>query len=110
MIEPDFLQLMGEQVTVYVKTALNAYGARSFAGAGTPMLARIQFDSTVKASAGGTETFRDIAPVGKIYFYGDVAVTTDDRIVLPDGQEVVVTGVYRAFDETATVHHVKVTF
>lgn len=109
-IETDYLELMTQTVNVYVKSgALNNYAGRSFAASPTAVYARVQFDSEVQGSNGGVEEARDVYPKGKVYLYGNVTVSTDDKIILPDGQELVVRDVMKVYDESG-VHHVKVTF
>ncbi len=48
-------------------------------------------------------------PKGFIWLYGNVTISQDDKVMLPDGQEVKVISVDKHYDESG-VHHVKVTF
>jgi hypothetical protein len=109
-IEADFLDLMPLTITWYAKSgALNNYAARSFSGTATTARGRVQYASDVQGSNGGVEEARDVYPKGYIYLYGNPSISVDDRILLPDNQEVVVRELDKHYDESG-VHHVKVTF
>jgi hypothetical protein len=109
-IEADYLDVMPLTISWYAKSgALNNYAARSFSGTATTARGYVQFRSEVEGSNGGVEESRDVYPKGDIYLYGNVTISVDDKIMLPDGQEVKVLDVSKVYDETG-VHHVKVTF
>lgn len=105
-ISYEFLALMPDTLTVYSQSSVDAYGKRTFSGSGTSVRCRVQFDTQqFTGSNGGGET-RTSKPEGRAFCYGDVAVTTDHRLVLPDGSEAIVRSVNRARDEDGGHHTV----
>ena len=109
-ISVDFLDLMPLTISWYVKEgSLSNYGARSFSATASTARGRVEYANNVQGSNGGVEEQRDVEPRGSIFLYGNPTISVDDKILLPDGQEVVVRTLDKHYDETG-VHHVKITF
>lgn len=104
-VEAAFLDLMPSTVTVYAKTAMDAYGKFSFAASGTAVRCRIQETGQVIK----TENNRDVFETGQIFFYGTPTITTESKIVLPDGTSPLILSVRVHNDDTGP-HHTTVSF
>ena len=84
---------------------MDAYGKVSPAEIGSELRCRIQ----QKDQRYATENNRDVFENGTIIFYGSVDITTDSKIVLPDGSSPIVLSVTHHNDEIGG-HHTTVTF
>lgn len=104
-IEAAFLDLMPSTVTVYAKTATDAYGKFTFSGTGTAVRCRIQPSDNVVTTADN----RNVVSRGTIIFYGTPTITTDSKIVLPDNTIPLILTVQVHNDDTGT-HHTTVTY
>jgi hypothetical protein len=103
-IESEFLSMMVDTVTVYPQSSTDAYGKRTFSASGTTYNARIQADSRLTRDDQG----REVAVIGVVYLYGAPALTTNHRIVLPDGTSPIIVAVDVVGDEAGD-HHTVVT-
>ena len=104
-IETDFLDMMPSTVTVYAKASTDAYGKLSFSATGTGTRCRIQPRSEVVT----TENMREVVTKGTIIFYGVPSITTESKIVLPDGTIPLIVSVQTHYDESGT-HHTTVVY
>lgn len=104
-IESEYLALMPSTVTVYAKSSRDAYGKASFSGTGTSLRCRIQMDKKVTTDAENRTVTQD----GTIYVYGTTTVSTDDRLVLPDGSDKLILSVETRNDESGP-HHTVIRF
>lgn len=96
---------MPTTVTVFDKTATDAYGKFTFSGTGTAVKCRIQpSDEVIK-----TMDNRNVEAKGTIIFYGTPTITTDSKILLPDGTIPLIVSVRVHNDDTGT-HHTTVTY
>lgn len=104
-IEADFLEMMPSTVTIFPKTATDAYGKFSFSATGTAVRCRIQPSTSVVK----TMDNREVVARGTIIFYGTPTITTDSRIVLPDNTSPLILTVQVHNDDTGS-HHTTVTY
>lgn len=104
-IEAAFLAMMPSTVTIYAKTAMDAYGKMTFSGTGTAVRCRIQETGRVVRSPDG----RDVYETGTIIFYGCPTITTDSKIVLPDGTSPLIISVTDHNDDVGA-NHITVSF
>jgi hypothetical protein len=104
-IEAAFLDLMPSSVTVYPKASVDAYGKVTFSAAGTTTKCRVQLAEKVTKTADD----REVRESGRIIFYGTPTITTDSRIVLPDGSEPLILSIDRYNDDSGA-HHTSVSF
>lgn len=104
-IEASFLDLMPTTVTVFDKTATDAYGKFTFSGTGTAVRCRLQPSDDVMT----TMDNRNVVTKGTIIFYGTPTITTDSKIQLPDGTIPLIVSVRVHNDDTGT-HHTTVTY
>lgn len=105
-IEAEFLPLMGDTLIVYPQSSVDKYGKRTFSGSGTSINCRIQYatDQSTGGQQGSDE--RLVTPGGKALLYGDYAITTNHRLVLPDSTEAIIRSVNRVRDESGGHHTV----
>lgn len=104
-LETAFLDMMPSTVTVYPKSSMDAYGKVSPSATGTAVRCRIQQRNQRYATENNRDTFEN----GTIIFYGSVDITTDSKIVLPDGSSPVILSVVIHNDDEGA-HHTTVTF
>lgn len=104
-LEADYLELMPDTVTFYAKSSLDQYGKRTFSGTGTSYRCRIQAVNQLTRDPDG----REVTVTGIAYLYGSPDLTTDHKIVLPDGTTPVIYQVNSNRDE-AGAHHTVVLF
>lgn len=104
-IETEFLDLMPSTVTVYPQTSTDAYGKFSFGASGTAVRCRIQPSDNVVTTADN----RQVVARGTIIFYGTPTITTESKIVLPDGTNPLILTVRVHNDDTGK-HHTTVTY
>lgn len=104
-IEAAFLEMMPSTVTVYPKSSTDAYGKLSFSATGVATRCRIQPRTDVVV----TEDLREIVAKGTIIFYGTPTITTESKIVLPDGTDPLILSVAVHNDESG-LHHTTVTY
>lgn len=104
-IETMFLDMMPSSVTIYPKSSLDAYGKLTHSATGVAVRCRIM--ATRQRYA--TERNRDVLENGSIIFYGTPTITTDSKILLPDGSTPVILSVKVHNDDTGA-HHTTVTF
>lgn len=104
-LDPSFLDLMPSTVTLYAQSSRDAYGKQSFSGTGTAVRCRVVPESKVMRTADG----REVVSTGRVLCYGTPTVTTDHRLVLPDGSDAIVLGVQVQNDEDGA-HHTVITF
>jgi hypothetical protein len=99
-IESDYRELFSEVITLFPPTAMDKYGKRTFSASGVSACAHLVSDISLSRDQDG----REVTEVGKVYLYGVFTVTTDYRIVLPDGSSPVIIGVDTPHDP-AGAHH-----
>lgn len=104
-LEAAFLDLMPSTVTIYAQSSRDAYGKQSFAATGTEVRCRVVPENKVMH----TDDAREVVSAGRVYCYGTPAVTTQSRLVLPDGSDAIVLGVQVQNDE-AGAHHTVIIF
>jgi hypothetical protein len=105
-IDAEFLALMPDTLTIYVQSSVDKYGKRTFSGSGTSVTCRVQYDIQQSTGTDGQGEARTSKPQGRAFCYGDIAVTTDHRLVLPGSIEAIVRSVNRARDESGAHHTV----
>lgn len=88
-IESDYRELFSEVVTLFPPTAMDKFGKRTFSASGVSACAHLVSDISLSRDQDG----REVTEMGKVYLYGVFTVTTDYRIVLPDGSSPVIIGV-----------------
>lgn len=101
-IEAKFLDLMPSTVTIYGKSARDAYGKVSYSASGTGVRCRVQAGQRVIRGADGIDKVED----GRIYFYGQPAVSYEDKVTLPDGSQVTILSIEEVNDEAGGHHTV----
>lgn len=101
-IETEFLDLMPDTVTFYAQASLDQYGKRTFSGTGVEYRCRVQDTNELLRNAEG----REVVVTGKVYLYGAPNLTTDHKIVLPDGTSPVIHAVTVNNDESGSHHTV----
>ena len=102
-LDPEFLTLMPDTVTVYPQSSLDKYGKRTWSASGTSYRCRIQSQTKLFRDPSGREVTID----GRVFLYGAPSdITTDHRLVLPDGSSPVLYVVNVANDETGAHHTV----
>lgn len=104
-LDPAFLDLMPSTVTIYPQSSRDAYGKQSFSGTGTDVRCRVVPDVRMTV----TETGREVVAAGRVICYGTPTVTTNSRLVLPDGSDAVILSVQVQNDEDGA-HHTVITF
>ena len=97
--------MMTSTVTVYDRDSLDAYGKVTHDATGKAWKCRIQ----QRRNRQTTEQNRNEYDGGTIIFYGAPTITTDTKIVLPDGTTPIITGVTQHLDDEGA-HHTTVTF
>lgn len=104
-IESEYLALMPSTVTVYPVASTDAYGKLTFSGSGVSTRCRIQETGQVVKTADE----RNVYEVGSIFFYGTPTITTESKIVLPDGSMPLILSV-RVHNDENGAHHTTVSF
>lgn len=99
-LDPAFLELFSETVTLYPPSTVDKYGKRSFSASGVTAQAHYMAEERLLSSADG----RDVVVKGKLLIYGNVTADTDYRIVLDDGSSPIIVSVDYPHDENG-VHH-----
>ena len=105
MIEYQYLDLMPSTVTIYGKSSVDAYGKVTYPASGTVVRCRIQETGTVVKTADD----RNVFEVGSIFFYGTPTITTESKIVLPDGSSPLILSI-RVHNDESGPHHTTVSF
>lgn len=103
-IDSRFLSMMPTVITVRKQSGINQYGAPSWSG-GQTYRCRIMDEEALVRTAEGD----NVTTVGRAIIYGVADVTTDDKLVLPDGYEPVIIGVDQHTDEVGA-HHTTIRF
>lgn len=101
-IESDYRELFSEVVTLYPPSSTDKYGKRSFSASGVSACAHLVSDVSLARDMDG----REVVEMGKVYLYGAYTVTTDYKIVLPDGSSPVIVGVDQPHDQNGAHHTV----
>lgn len=105
MIESAYLDLMPSTVTIFDKSSVDAYGKMSYPATGTTVRCRIQETGKVVKNA----DYVDVYEVGSIFFYGTPTITTESKIVLPDGKSPLILSI-RVHNDESGPHHTTVSF
>lgn len=104
-LETAFADMMTSVVTVYDRASTDAYGKITHDATGTEWRCRIQ----EKVQRYATEHNRDVFEGGTIIFYGNPDITSDSKILLPDGSSPVIVTVTKHLDDEGA-HHTTVVF
>ena len=96
-IETAFSSMMPSTVTLSSVSATDAYGKRTFAS-GSSIQCRIQRTAHLV----NTEDGKQIPAEGKVYCYGVVTATVNDKLVMPDATVVPVLTVETRNDEVGS--------
>ena len=99
-IDTRFLELMQDTVTIYTKTSLDQYGARAWSASGTTYNSHVQPETSVTVDQDG----RQISITATVIIYGVATVTSNDKIVLPDGTSPPIISVHQYRDENGSHH------
>ncbi len=104
-MEPDLLGLLTQTVTIADRSSRDMYGVATWA-AGTDYPARVSpYRPLIQ-----TET-SDAAPVtGMVHMDGDVPVSSESKITLPDGSVPTIIRVDKYTDVDGTVYATRVLF
>jgi len=100
-IETAYLELFSETVTIFAASTMDVYGKYSYAS-GVSSSAHLVLNTKLAVAPDG----REVVEIGKVYLYGQVAVTTSSKIVLADGSAPVIISVQRPYDEAGWHHTV----
>lgn len=102
-MEPELAALLNQTVTVAARTARDVYGEATWAAASTyparvsprvPLVQDVENDST---------------PIsGMIHMDGDVPITTENQITMPDGSTPTIIRVDKFTDEDGSVYATRV--
>lgn len=102
-MEPDLTGLLNQTVTISARSSRDMYGVESWA-AGVSYPARV---SPYRPLVRGEVV--DAAPIsGQVHMDGDVPVTSEHRITLPDGSTPTIIRVDRYTDVDGTVYATRV--
>lgn len=104
-LEAAFADMMTSTVTVYASDTVDAYGKSTYDATGVEWQCRIQ----ERIQKYPSENNRDVFENGSIIFYGDPDITTDSKIVLPDGSSPVILSVTKHLADDGP-HHTTVVF
>lgn len=100
-LDPSFLELFSERVTLYPPATVDKYGKRSFtASASVTACAHYMAEDALLRTSDG----RDVVIKGKLLLYGNIPATNDYRCVLQDGSDAIIVAVDYPHDQTG-VHH-----
>lgn len=102
-MEPDLLGLLNQTVTIASRSSRDMYGVATWA-AGTTYPARVSpYKPLIQAET------TDAAPVsGQVHLDGNVPVTSEDRILLPDGSTPTIVRVDKYTDVNGSVYATRV--
>ena len=102
-VDPVFADLMQETVTVYPPSAMDKYGKRAHSATGTSYQCRLVWSSRVIRDTKG----REVVEAGRAIVFGVADEVTDGyRMLLPDGQDVIITSFTTVNDEVGPHHSV----
>lgn len=102
-MEPDLTGLLNQAVTITTRTARDVYGAATW---GTPATYPARVAPHVPLVQ---DVENDAAPItGMIHLDGDVVVTTEHQITLPDGSTPTIVRVDKFTDEDGSVYATRV--
>jgi hypothetical protein len=105
-MEPLLQELLTDQIVVYNMSTLDNYGKRSWSATGTTYRCRLMYDVLMTRDSAGRQVFEK----GRAIVDGTPGITTDMKIVLPDGSSPVVLSIDEVSDETGAAHHTVVRF
>jgi hypothetical protein len=103
-LETEFLELMGEAITLKAPSSVDKYGKRAF-GTAQSFTARVQPKVHMTRDSAG----REVVGRGIVYVYGSPSVTPEWELTLADGSKPVIIAVYRARDEDGA-HHTEIAY
>lgn len=93
--------LLNQDITIYVKTALNKYGRESY-NAGTSAKARVQLTNKTRL----LPNQQTVIVTAIVYVEPSVSVNTGDKIVF-NSEDYKVYGKYSAVDGSGNTNHLK---
>lgn len=110
-MDPDFAELLAQEVTLERYTGTDGFGNRTFATAATVNV-RIENQARTMAEAADPTTEK-LPPAPKVSATLIAATRSPqwavrDKVTLPDDTVVYIRSVEPAYDETAEVHHVTI--
>ena len=82
VLDPSFLSLMPESISVFPSTTTDSYGKITHSGTAVVTRAYVQETGRVTKTADN----RDVYEEGKVIFYGNPVITTESKLVLPSGK------------------------
>lgn len=80
-IEPDFLELMPDTITLKGESSVDGWGKPTY-GSAVSFSAHVEHSSDVVR----TQSNREVVERGKAYLYGVSSANEYDEITLPDGE------------------------
>jgi len=104
-LDPSFLSLMPETISVYPSTSTDSYGKVTYSGVAVETRAYVQETGRVIKTADN----RDVYEEGRVIFYGNPVITTESKLVLPSGKIPLIISV-REIDDGAYLPHTIVSF
>ena len=96
VLDPSFLSMMPESISVYPASTTDSYGKITHSGTAVVTSAYVQETGRVVKTADN----RDIYEEGKVIFYGNPTITHDSKMVLPDGKIPLIISI-RAYTDTS---------
>lgn len=103
-LEAEFLELMGEAITLKAPASVDKYGKRSF-GTAQSFTARVEPKLHMARDSAG----REVVGRGIVYVYGAPLVTPEWELTLADNAKPIIISAYRARDEDGA-HHTAITY
>ena len=105
VLDPSFLELMPETISVFPSTSTDSYGKVTYSGTAVETRAYVQETGRVVKTADN----RDVYEEGKVIFYGNPVITTESKIVLPSGKIPLIISI-REIDDGFYLPHTIVSF
>lgn len=99
-ISSKLADLFESQVTIYPYSSVDQYGKRTTSGTGTTYDAHVQPETSLARDDLG----REVTIVATVIIYGVATVTTNDRIVLPDGSSPAIVSISQHRDPDGAHH------
>jgi hypothetical protein len=96
VLDPSFLSMMPETISVYPSTSTDSYGKVTYSGTAVETRAYVQETGRVVKTADN----RDVYEEGKVIFYGNPVITTESKMVLPSGKIPLIISIREYTDES----------
>lgn len=100
-IESAYEDLFSDTAVIFTSASINAFGKHTFSSS-VSVPAHLVSESKLTVTSDG----REVVQTGRVYLYGQIAVTNDSKIVLSDGSSPIIIGVDKPFDNVGWHHTV----